>query len=202
MRYLKAFGFALFVWCFSFIIYGFVAFAVENLLYPALLNWFPNVVPEYNFVNEREKYEELYRIMRCFSAGITAIIVTYISVRQNNERFEYMITKTEGLYTVSEGAHIYYPRYIVEDLVASISVPFFVVALETRVIPLLKFLPESVIGMLYTPLSVSSCFVSLFGEAVAVLLLFLIIFLCRMLSGLHALDRFRVTWLSDIQYIG
>ncbi len=202
MKRLRSFGFSLVVWCFSFLIFWLVSFGVENLAYPAALVWFPDLVPEYNFVNEREKYELLYAVLRVISAGITALVVSYISVRHDNERFEYMISKTEGMYTMSEGCRLYFGRYIFIDLIIAVLIPTVTVLLEAQILPLLSMLPEGVIDMIRTPLAVSSSFISLLGGVGAVILLSALIFGARLLAGLYAIDRFRVVWLSDIQYLG
>ena len=190
------------MWCFSAVIFFVVAFAVENLLYPALISEFPGFLPDYSFVNEREKYEQLHRILKMISAVIAAIFISYLSVRYDNERFEYMITKTEGMYTLREGIALWYPRYVRYDLLVSVIIPLLAVILESRVIPLLTFLPESAKDLLYLPLSLSSAFLALFGEVWSIVILFLVIYASRLLAGLRALDRFRVVWLSDIQYLG
>ena len=202
MKNLKTIGFSLFVWCFSAVIFFVVAFAVENLLYPALISEFPGFLPDYSFVNEREKYEQLHRILKMISAVIAAIFISYLSVRYDNERFEYMITKTEGMYTLRDGIALWYPRYVRSDLLVAVIIPLLAVILESRVIPLLTFLPESAKDLLYLPLSLSSAFVALFGEVWSIVILFLVIYASRLLAGLRALDRFRVVWLSDIQYLG
>lgn len=202
MKNLKTIGFSLFVWCFSALLFSAVCFVVINVIYPAILNEFPGLLPDYNFVKEREKYEQLRKILEMICASLAAVILSCLSVRYDNERFEYMITKTEGMYTLREGAALWYPRYVVSDLLVALVIPTLAVILESRIIPLLNFLPESAIGMLYLPLSLSSAFIAVFGEVWSVLLLFFIIYATRLLWGLRALDRFRVIWLSDIQYLG
>ncbi len=202
MRYLKTIGFSLFVWCFSFVLFSAVCFVIINLIYPALLSEFPGLLPDYNFVNEREKYEQLRRILEAISAAVAAAILSYVSVRYDNERFEYMITETEGMYTMKAGISIYYSRYLLSDVVVSVIIPILVVAFESGVIPLMDFLPESVIEVLYLPFSLSSAFISLVGDIWAVILLTVLIFITRLLAGFRAIDRFRVVWLSDIQFLG
>ena len=202
MKNLKTIGFSLFVWCFSAILFSAVCFVVINVIYPAMLGEFPGLLPDYNFVNEREKYEQFRKILEAICAIVAAAILSYLSVRYDNERFEYMITKTEGMYTLREGIALWYPRYVRSDLLVSVIIPLLAVILESRVIPLLTFLPESAKDVLYLPLSLSSAFLALFGEVWSIVIMFLVIYASRLLAGFRALDRFRVVWLSDIQYLG
>jgi hypothetical protein len=71
MRYLKTavLGFA--IWCFGFLLVPLVSFFITSIVYPAFLEWFPDSVPEYNFVNEREKYEQFYLMLDVISVSIS-----------------------------------------------------------------------------------------------------------------------------------
>ena len=152
MKYLKAFALGLCIWCFSFMLFGLIDFAVKALIYPALVEWFPRLVPEYNFVNEREDYDRLYATMSVISSLILICVASHVTMRLDNERMEYMITETEGLYTISEGAGIYYSRYIRADIIASLLIPLPLMILDA-LLPLFEFLPEGVLSLIQIPWS-------------------------------------------------
>jgi hypothetical protein len=201
MRYLKAFLFGLGIWCISFAIFGFIDFAVKSLIYPALTEWFPRIVPEYNFVNEREDYDRLYATMSVISALILICISSHVTMRLDNERMEYMITETEGLYTLGDGARIYYSRYLKADTCAAMLIPLPLMIFEAF-LPLFGFLPEGALSLIQIPLEPTRAFTSTLGVIPAYLVMAVTFCAARLASGLRCIDLWRALWLSDIEYLG
>ena len=201
MRYLKAFLFGLGIWCVSFAAFGLIDFAVKSLIYPALVEWFPRIVPEYNFVNEREDYDRLYATMSVISALILICISSHVTMRMDNERMEYMITETEGLYTLSDGAKIYYSRYLWIDVYAALLIPLPLMVFDAF-LPIFSFLPEGALSLIQIPLEPTRALVDNLGAVFAYLVMAVTFCVARLLSGLRCIDFWRALWLSDIEYLG
>ena len=201
MKYLKAFLLGLCIWCVSFMLFGLIDFAVKALIYPALAEWFPRIVPEYNFVNEREDYDRLYATMSVISALILICISSHVTMRLDNERMEYMITKTEGLYTLSEGLNIYYSKYFRADVVAACLIPLPLMIFDA-LLPLFAFLPEGVVSLMQIPLEPTRAFTGTLGVIPAYLIMSFTFVVSRLVSGIRCIDLWRALWLSDIEFLG
>ena len=182
-------------------LFGFIRFAVESLVYPALLEWFPQIIPEYNFVNERDDYERLAAALKVISAMILLFVVSHITLRLDNERMEYMITETEGLYTLGDGARIYYSRYLKADACAALLIPLPLMIFEAF-LPLFGFLPEGALSLIQIPLEPTRAFTSTLGVIPAYLVMVVTFCAARLASGLRCIDLWRALWLSDIEYLG
>ena len=115
---------------------------------------------------------------------------------------EYMISKTDGMYTMRDGLKLYLKRNLLDDLVASAVVPLPFVYIGWRLIPQLVFLPESVVSLLNIPLEPTGIMVSAFGAVGAYAVIAAAFLVFRIVSGIRAIDVWRVVWLSDIQYVG
>ncbi len=202
MRIFKSLCFSELIWFCSFFGFFFISFSVNSLIYPAFLEWFPNIVPEYNFVTEREEYLALYITLILISGIVTVICAGYISVRFDNERMEHMITKTEGMYTLSEGAAIYYPRYFKDDVIISLILPLPLLLADLFLMPMLSFLPDGVISLLGNLFLPTRAFTDAMPAILAYTVMAVAFLLSRVLSGLRAIDAFRGIWLSDIDYVG
>ncbi len=202
MKYLRAVFIGFLIWCLAFLILGAVSFVVNSLIYPAFLRWFPRLVPEYNFVNEREDYERFYLVLSVISVSISIFILSYVSIRLENERMEYMITKTEGKYALGEGMLIYFPRYIYPDILAALVIPLPLLLLDIFALPFLDFLPEGLQSLINMPFEPTRIICEAFGIPLGYLFMAALFFAARILSGIRAIDIWRVLWLSDIQYVG
>lgn len=202
MKYIKAFFLGFCIWVVSFILFSFIHFAVSSLIYPWLLDAFPKIIPQYNFVNEREDYERFYRLLALISAIINAFVTSHISLRLDNGRMEFMITKTEGLYTIKEGAKLYYSTYFTADVFAGVMIPLPFILVIELLIPKLSFLPDGVLSLIAMPLAPTMAFVDALGGLFGYLVMVLVIFVSRILSGLRCVDLWRGIWLSDIEYVG
>ena len=184
-------------------IFGFISFAVNSLIYPALLEWFPGLIPEYNFVNEREDYDRLAATLTVISGVILIFVISHISLRLDNERMEYMISKTDGLYTLAEGARMYYSRYFYADIFASLLIPLPILLLDTLVMPhLVGFLPDGAVSLISIPLEPTRAFSYSVGTIPAYILMAVCFLVSRLASGFRCIDVWRAIWLSDIEYVG
>ncbi len=202
MRYLKAIGLGFTVWVVSFPVFLLVSFSVNSLIYPALTEWFPRVFSIPNFVKDREGYEALYNLLGFISGVITVLTASYLSVRFDNERMEYMVAETEGMYSFREGMSLYYPRYRSADIAASFIIPLPLLLTDLFIIPLLDFLPYGVKELIDFLFLSTRAFTDYGGIIFGYILAVLIFLAARMLSGLRSIDAYRAFWLSDVEYAG
>jgi len=182
-------------WVLGFLAFYPFGYLVGEVAYPALCKWAPRFFRVYNQVLEPEAFERVNGNINLIAALFAIFAISYLTVRYDNRRYEVMITETEGLYTVREGAALYYPRFLRVDLLSSM-----VMAIPLAVLPL--FLPEEMPKILRriteTLTAMTWVFTDRFGIILGTLVLALLIFVFRQLSGLIALGRWRALWLSDI----
>lgn len=194
-KYVRALTFGLLSWLLGFAAFMPVHYFFERIAYPALNEWFPRVFPSYNFVTDESGYLALADNIELISAFAAIFILTYITVRFDNERAEYIITATDGLYTVPQGAAVYFPRYLRPDIICALMLPV-PLAVADLFIPL--ELPKWLAPILDTLLSLNRVFTERFGLFIGTLFMMLGVFISRVLSGLLALRSHRAAWLSDI----
>ena len=202
MKYVRSCFLGLGVWVISFPLFIAIAFLVNSLIYPALLEWFPRVVPQYNFVNERENYEQFFAFLGMISGIATVFVSSYITIRLDNKRMEYMITKTDGMYTIREGAEVYFSEYFRADLIIALIIPLPLLFLDAFLLPQLSFLPDGVFSIIETLFSPTRAFTDFLGMIPSYLVMSVMMLSSRCLCALRAIDVWRVLWLSDIQYVG
>ena len=182
---------------------GFAAFivigALVSVFHNALCNWMPDVFVHYNFITEPEA-AEAQRINLNFITGIiTVFVLAVISVKYDNSRYEFVISKTDGFYTLREGASIYASHYLVADTLAAVLVPMTTVGLVfikiTKESPkLIRQLERYLDSFIALPLS----YTEKLGFTIGVILLALTSLLSRVAAVYSGLKRWRGVWLSDI----
>lgn len=191
LRYLIIYtlGFALF----------YVMNALTDVIYTALSDKMPNIFPSYNAITEKAELISLEATLSLISAILTVFILTVVAVRYDNERFEFMISETDGFYTMRDGCKIYLRNYLYADVLSAflVPVPFFLMTLIE--------LPESnikafrvirdILGTLTSPSNAFANKLGLFGGICAAVLVSL---LSRIPAGYTGLKRWRGLWLSDV----
>ena len=183
---------------------GFIVFLLIGYLIRAahelLSEWLPMFFESYDPIYEREKYAELGRILDTVTAAISLYTVTHLATVYDNERFEHLISKTDGFYTVREGLSIYLPRYTAPDMLSAISVPFIAAWLTVIKVPetapvWAKKLVDAIDGFL----SIQNAFTKILGFASGLILLIALSVLFRLPAAYFAVKRFRGVWLSDTE---
>ena len=89
---------------------------IYNLLYKN----FPDAFPLYNAVFDKEQYVALTHAMAIITVSLTLILTAYIAGRYNNDRFEYIITKTDGFYKIRDILKTYVCIFGIGDVISSV----------------------------------------------------------------------------------
>lgn len=173
----------------------FPKFVIEGTVFPALCEWFPDVFENYSPVLEADEYAVQQAIIDILIAVLTLLIYSYVIIRYDNGRMEYMITQTEGFYKRRDGMRIYYPKYIYADLTVAIVVPLpFIIASA--------YVPEHIYDFIDPFFEYIFSFGRLFTEHLGIvggaIVATFTVFLTRLLSGMKSIGVWQGIWLSEI----
>ncbi len=182
---------------------GFLAFAVVSFLVNAAFNllceWFPAVFRKYDFISEEELAESLSQKLKLTCGIISVFLLEIIAVKYDNARYEYLISQTDGFYTIKSGARLYISEYLYADILSSVLVPIttfwmIFIRIGEAAPKFLKFMAGYLNSFLAVPLS----FAEKYGIIYGILLLILTSLLSRVPAIWLGLRRWRAVWLSDI----
>ncbi len=188
-----------------FVIYtlGFAIFHLISVLAGVIYNFLseklPNSFPDYNPLTEKAAYLSLEATLALICAAVTVLILTVLAVRYDDERYEFIISKTDGFYTLTEGGKIYARNYLCCDIISSVTVPlpFFLI---TRI-----DFPESSAGILKITENVletvtlpTEAFSDKLGFGLGIAVAIAVSLISRIPAGYTGLKRWRGLWLSDI----
>lgn len=170
-------------------IYTVVALFV-NTIYGVLTINLPEYFKYYSIITEPEEYATCQATL----AAITIFISLYLAQKfyffLDNGRFEYMIVKTEGMYTMSEGLVLYYKSFLLDDIVTCIltSALLYFPAL---------FIPEAIrkygFDLLFYPANIMR---EHFGDVLGFVVLALLATFARLFESINAVKSYRANWLS------
>ncbi len=191
MKYLKK-TYSLMLWMMLGIIVAVPMQTVVGELYRFLGGFLPSLFPTFDFTTERDLYYMLSDALMLASLAATIYTVTYLSMQRNNDRFEFMISKTDGFYKVKEVLKTYIDNFLLSDLLASL----FVGVVFT--LPFI-FIPEqfiergSLVSTLFSPYKTATLALGnvggvLFGVGALVV--------SHLISIPLALKYYRAKWLS------
>ena len=161
---------------------------------------FPALFKIYNPIFSHDELEHQNEIIAVTSAFLSIFVATYISVRQDNLRYEHIISKTEGLYRIREGIKIYYAKFLGADIFSAITVPIFSLGLTFITIP--NDAPRALLifkKYLEYFIAVPSAFVDKFGFVLGALLLLCASLILRFSASYLSLFRWRASWLSNTE---
>ncbi len=187
-------------------VFGFLAFTAASFLvsvfYNVLNGALPSVFPRYNFVTEPELAESLAEGLRLTSGILSVFLLELLAVKYDNSRYEYLISRTDGFYTLKEGAVIYVKGYLFADVASAVLVPLTTYSLVfinigDKAPRILRMLEKPLNTFISIPLS----FTEKFGLTVGALLLIAVSLLSRAASAYFGIKRWRAIWLSDIRQL-
>ena len=111
---------ALFAWMLLGLVIGTLIHNLIHEIYLLLYKYMPEQFPLYSAVFDKEEYRKITNTIALISFSLSMISITYIAQRYNNDRFEFIITKTDGLYKIPTVLKIYVYNFGISDLVSSI----------------------------------------------------------------------------------
>ena len=158
--------------------------------YSYLAEVMPSVVETVNPIHTPDEYELYLKGVATVGALIALFIMNYVSLRLDNEKFEYIITKTDGQYRLVDGVKLYFSEFFKSDAIAS------TVAVGVLVMGA-YFIPEKLLdkGLLFVfKLGVS--LIEFYGLVGAVVIAVLFSFVTRIISVPLCVRTWRALWLS------
>jgi hypothetical protein len=171
---------------------GTVVSVIVTQLYNSAARLFPKTFPLYNVVLESEKHAAQEQRLSFIALLFTVILVVYVTQRFNNERFEYLITKTDGLYYMKDAIPIYAKRFYISDIISSVivgaafSVPIYF-------IPMQFFAGGTAISTLLLPFKTLTNFLGVTVGSITLVLFFTV---AHVITTPIALLYYRAKWLS------
>lgn len=158
--------------------------------YSYLAEVMPSVVETVNPIHTPDEYELYLKGVATVGSLIALFIMNYVSLRLDNEKFEYIITKTDGQYRLVDGVKLYFGEFFKSDAIAS------TVAVGVLVMGA-YFIPEKLLdkGLLFVfKLGVS--LIEFYGPVGAVVIAVLFSFITRIISVPLCVRTWRALWLS------
>ena len=189
---------------FSFYLLGFIAFFLFSFLVRHLNEFLSGVFPDlfkiYNPISNREELILQNRNIAFISAILSVFMLTFLATRQDNSKYENIISKTDGFYRMRDGVKLYFSEFAYADAISAILVPLSTVFISLVKIPndaakFLKIVADCLDGFLAIPLA----FTERCGFTAGVILLVLISVVARIPSTLLSLAHWRGVWLSSTE---
>ena len=162
-----------------------------DVIYAALLEAFPKVIPEYSQVLEKEKYEAFEAAMYLSAAFISVFLISYLTGVYDNARYEDVITKTDGLFKVKDEIGGYIKHNLPSDFLAVALPPILFISLTA------PSYSKKVLDYLGGFLAPHLRLTEIFGTLGAYFVIFAVAFLGRLVAAPFALRRYRTLWLTS-----
>ena len=107
-------------WMMLGVIIGVFIDTLTHQIYELLYKHFPDTVHLYNPVLEKDGYSRFSLVMSFITVSLTILLSVYICQRFNNDRFEFIIAKTDGLYKIRAILKTYISNYWISDVISSV----------------------------------------------------------------------------------
>ena len=162
---------------------------IVPISYDYLAMKFPGMLDKPNSISDPEAYEAFRATMTSIGIIINIFIITNLSMRFDNKRFEYIIVKTEGLYKVPELTKEYLPEFWLADVINS-----SFAALLLTIPP--YFIPPDYLGFFSFPLWCGARLVPYMSLIEALMLTVATSILTRFIQIPLILRGWRARWLT------
>lgn len=182
----------LFLWMLLGLIISVLAYSLLSQIYGLLYKFMPDVFPLYNPVSGKEKYENFSFAMYLLSCIVSFVLTVYLSQRFNNDRFEFIITKTDGLYKIRDILKTYVCNFGLDDVISSL-VNGIVFTVPIYFIPMQFFSSGTIIAEFTEPIYRVT---ERLGAAGAALFASLALLLSHVLTLVPVLKFYRAKWLT------
>ena len=166
-----------------------VADIIVGLSAGGLAESWPEIFTRPSVIEDPEGYERYDMIIDLAAVILTLIPTTYLSMRLDNKRFEYIVVLTEGLYSVPERLGWYLRTFWLTELISATAAPLLL-TLPVYLIPekyIHGILPALWCGGRLEP------YFSIFPGTLIILAAAIVIRLCFIPSVLRG---WRVSWLT------
>lgn len=187
---------------FVFFSLAFLLFMLSKILFHNIYSlfslYYPDTVPRYDEISTPEKYERLSECIAVISALFSIAIASFLSTVCDNERYEYMISETDGFYRLGFGTRLYIKKYFLPDAIASLIAPlplFFLgfINLPERPRGIIKYLVRFFENFISHMSALTDTLGSLWGLFAAILTAIL----AKLLFAPYAARRYRARWLAS-----
>lgn len=150
----------------------------------------PSLVDTVNPVHTPDEYEVYLMCISVVGVIVGLWLINYLSLRLDNKKFEYIVSKTDGKYTMREGLGLYYDEFLITDLIAStVVISVFVLGAY--------FIPEKWMDRgLYLIFKPGMELMKYCHPVFAVIIASTVSFTTRILSVPAAVRKWRALWLS------
>ena len=179
----------LFAYLFLPVIYTFASLFV-NTVYGTLTINLPEYFKYYSVITEPVEYAVSEAILASVALFLSLYFVQKIYFFLDNGRFEYMIVKTEGMYTMTDGLRLYYRSFWLDDILTC------VLTSAVLYFPTI-YIPENVmkygLDLIFYPANIMR---GHFGDTVGFVILILMATFTRLAEAINAVKSYRANWLS------
>ena len=167
-------------------------FYLFEALYKNLFKYFPTAFPLYNPIFEGELYDKYLLSISLLAILAASDFTVYFTLRYDNARGEYFISRTEGFFRVKDEIKPYLIRYGLSDVIGSV---FFaaVIVLPTAFIPDVFLRSDNIIAEILRVNTTAAFAIGDIRLAVNILFSFLI---AHLPSVPYALSYYRAKWLT------
>ena len=175
-------------------IFNVVLFKCGELLFIYAYNYLtetlPHLVKTVSPIHSPDEYELYLKASVSVAAFIGLWLINYVSLRLDNKKFEYVITKTDGQYRMTEGLSLYFREFLASDAIAS------TLMISAFVIPA-AFIPEKLMdrGLVYI-FKLGEMLIGYYGIVGAVIIAVIFSLATRLISVPLCLRTWRALWLS------
>ena len=155
-----------------------------------LVYLFPEKLKTYNAVTDAAGYAVYAAISRSVAVFLLLLLLSYLSLRCDNGRFEHTARLKDGKFTLPEGYSHYFKKYIISDLVIC-TVPTLLLTFPAALLPK-RFMNAG----FDLPFWCGGALMPYMGVAVALAVALSLTVIARLLAVLIAVKRYRAAWLS------
>lgn len=161
-----------------------------NSVWEYLVFLFPDRLKTYSAVTDPEGYAVYATVSGAVSVFLLILLISYVSLRTDNGRFEYTAKLHDGRFHLTEGYLHYFREYFISDVVIS-SVPTLLLTFPAALLPK-RFMNAG----FDVPFWCGGALVPCLGLASALVAALVVAIVARTAAALIAVRRYRAAWLS------
>ena len=161
-----------------------------NGVFALLCEELPEVFRSASFTKDPEGYRLQVQVIAALTASIALFVLNVISGKLDNKRQEYVISMTDGRYTLPEGLRLYLKSFLLSDVIAAV-IPPMLIAVPAALVP--EWLLDYGLRFpMWMNVELNAAFDPITGAAVLILLSVLM----RLFSVPTVLSGWRAEWLA------